>query len=141
MKKRIFSMLLVFAMVFSMLPTYTFAADISYGQGEADKAVEETGVTALKTVTDNGDGTYTITLSVQGYTNETSEQRDLPADIVLVVDTSTSMDYAVTEKECDGTLIQSGRRTVCDTCGRSPSGWDWTTSVGDPCELSRTVWM
>ena len=103
MKKRIFSMLLVFAMVFSMLPTYTFAADISYGQGEADKAVEETGVTALKTVTDNGDGTYTITLSVQGYTNETSEQRDLPADIVLVVDTSTSMDYAVTEKECDGT--------------------------------------
>jgi len=117
MKKRIFSMLLVFAMVFSMLPTYTFAAEtIVYTDKEA--AQEATGVTALKTVTDNGDGTYTITLSVKGYTNETSEEQKFPADIVLVVDTSTSMDDRVQWVVCGGTVVQKTNRTYeCESCG------------------------
>ncbi|PJM73964.1 hypothetical protein CS006_02085 [Bifidobacterium primatium] len=44
-----------------------------------------------KTVTPNGDGTYTMKLSVTGKTAEDSAVKTTPADIVLVVDKSNSM--------------------------------------------------
>ncbi|WP_163198310.1 MULTISPECIES: Spy0128 family protein [Bifidobacterium] len=44
-----------------------------------------------KTVTPNGDGTYTMKLSVTGNTAEDSTVKTTPADIVLVVDKSNSM--------------------------------------------------
>lgn len=46
-------------------------------------------VTASKTAVDNGNGTYTITLSVQG--NKTTATTAVDSDVVLLVDNSTSM--------------------------------------------------
>ena len=43
-----------------------------------------------KTVTDNGDGTYTVSLSVTGASQQSTEAA--PIDIILVMDTSGSMD-------------------------------------------------
>ena len=70
---------------------------------------------------DNGDGTYTITLSVQGYTEEDTETTELPADIVLVVDTSNSMDTRVGRRQCGGTQFSPVRYGLlegyeCDSC-------------------------
>lgn len=46
----------------------------------------------------DSEGNYTITLSVTGTTKDHTERNDLPADVVLVVDSSGSMDDCVLEK-------------------------------------------
>ena len=46
-----------------------------------------------KTLKDNGDGTYDLTLSVSGDAEQTNKVK--PVDIVLVVDASTSMDQKI----------------------------------------------
>lgn len=46
-----------------------------------------------KTLKDNGDGTYDLTLSVSGDAEQTDKVK--PVDIVLVVDASTSMDQKI----------------------------------------------
>lgn len=46
-----------------------------------------------KTLKDNGDGTYDLTLSVVGDAEQTEKVK--PVDIVLVVDTSTSMNWKI----------------------------------------------
>ncbi|MCI5784592.1 MAG: VWA domain-containing protein [Collinsella bouchesdurhonensis] len=46
-----------------------------------------------KTLEDNGDGTYDLTLSVSGDAEQTDKVK--PVDIVLVVDVSTSMDQKI----------------------------------------------
>ena len=58
--------------------TYAYAADVSLD--EPDHA---------KTVTDNGDGTYKLSLTVKGDSQSSFEST--PADVVLVIDTSGSM--------------------------------------------------
>lgn len=58
--------------------TQAYAADVSLD--EPDHA---------KTVTDNGDGTYRLCLTVKG--DSQSSLENMPADVVLVVDTSGSM--------------------------------------------------
>lgn len=52
------------------------------------------GIVVNKTATDNGDGTYTITLDAYatGETIVTEETKEVPTDIVLVLDQSGSMD-------------------------------------------------
>lgn len=46
-----------------------------------------------KTLKDNGDGTYDLTLSVSGDAEQTDRVK--PVDIVLVVDSSTSMNWKI----------------------------------------------
>lgn len=103
--RRLLSWVCVLALCMSLLPVTALASGTNNGSAEKtynDKksAREATGVTANKTVTDNTDGTYTVTLSVEGYTDSSTTTKDLPADIVLVVDTSTSMNDKVSSKEC-----------------------------------------
>ena len=101
LSRRILAVLLMAAMLITMLPSAMFAAPGGGNSGQetifTDKeaAIEATGVTAKKELKDNGDGTYTIDLSVEGFSDDVSETKNLPADIVLVVDTSTSMDESV----------------------------------------------
>ncbi len=97
MSKKILAILMAVAMAFSLLPVTAFAAgeESNKTYNDKDTATQETGVTASKTASANGDGTYTITLKVDGTTKTETGKQNLPADIVLVVDTSTSMDYLV----------------------------------------------
>ena len=91
--KRFLAMFLAIVMVIGMLPTTAFAAEYS----DAAAGAAATGVTATKTVSGpDADGNYTITLSVTGTSEDVTETQKLPADIVLVVDTSTSMYERVT---------------------------------------------
>ena len=93
MSKKIVAMLMAVAMAFSLLPVTAFATgeESNKTYDDKDTATQETGVTASKTAPANGDGTYTITLKVDGTTKTETGKQNLPADIVLVVDTSTSM--------------------------------------------------
>lgn len=93
MSKKIVAMLMAVAMAFSLLPVTAFATGEESNKTYNDKntATQETGVTASKTALENDDGTYTITLKVDGRTKTETGKQNLPADIVLVVDTSTSM--------------------------------------------------
>ena len=128
--KRVLSLVCALALCIGMLPMSALAAEPEITYSDKETAQEETGVTADKTLVGNGDGTYTITLSVQGYTNESSETVEMPADIVLVVDTSTSMREGVTNgrSTCGGTefywvsgLFGSGA-WYCRDCGNSCGG-------------------
>ena len=126
LSRRILAVLLMAAMLITMLPSAIFAAPGGGNSGQetifTDKeaAIEVTGVTAKKELKDNGDGTYTIDLSVEGFTDTSSETKNLPADIVLVVDTSTSMDEAV--ETCGNTnfIREDGwgqYKYTCTVCG------------------------
>lgn len=125
--RRLLSWVCVLALCMSLLPVTALAigtngyAENTYNDKES--AQEATGVTANKTVRPNEDGTYTVTLSVKGYTQDSSTTQDLPADIVLVVDTSTSMDDEVGWKECGCKEFTResywwGERYVCNECGK-----------------------
>ena len=93
MSKKILAMLMAVAMAFSLLPVTALATgeESNKTYDDKDTATQETGVTASKTASANGDRTYTITLKVDGTTKTETGKQNLPADIVLVVDTSTSM--------------------------------------------------
>ena len=88
MKKRLLAILLALTLVVSLMPVGVLAAPSEgnpsndYTYNDKESARDETRVTANKTVTENQDGTYTVTLSVEGYTSETSETKYLPANIV-----------------------------------------------------------
>ena len=58
------------------------------GSGIVDRAPEH-----HKTIKDNGDGTYDLTLSVTGDTEQSSSAK--PVDVVFVVDVSSSMNDKV----------------------------------------------
>ena len=93
MKRRFWAGLLFFVMLWSLLPASALATE--EGTPEPGK------VTATKTAsTLNSDGTYTITLTVQGNPVEDKETTTTSAnaDVVLVVDNSGSMASSVGEK-------------------------------------------
>ena len=120
--KRLLSMLMVVVMALGMLPTgIAFAQDGEYNNSET--AFNDTAVQATKTVSGpDNDGNYTITLNVKGDTTTSTEMQNVPADIVLVVDTSTSMEYEVDgTKICGGKIEEKGRRFhwyECSNCGK-----------------------
>ena len=89
--QKLFAVFLAVCMLTGILPTAALAASDVVQYGDKDAAQEATGVTADKTVRDNGDGTYTITLSVKGTSSQSTTTTDLPADVVLVIDSSGSM--------------------------------------------------
>ena len=129
--KRLLAMLLAICMFVTMFPTGMLAMDSGSVGGteqsgtkydDATEALSDTGVKATKTLSGpDEDGNYTITLDVQGTSDTSSEMQNVPADIVLVVDTSTSM-----EDEVDGTKICGGAiernifwQYVCTECGHN----------------------
>ena len=97
--KRLLSWVLVLIMALSMLPLNVLADEGDYVFDDANTAKSVTDVTATKTRSGpDSDGNYTITLSVTGTTKDHTERNDLPADVVLVVDSSGSMDDCVLER-------------------------------------------
>ena len=129
MKKRVVAILMTLVMVCSLLPVSVLATGNTYD--DKDEAAAATGVTANKTVSKNDDGTYTVTLSVTGTSEDNPETINHPADIVLVIDDSGSMDDRVSQKCAAESYFSHeewypiiGTVTVytCDTCGET--FWD-----------------
>lgn len=66
--------------------------------------------THTKTVTPNGDGTYTISLDVTGDSKQSAETKTTPLDVVVVVDVSGSM--SETDQGSNGTRLEVVNRAV-----------------------------
>lgn len=90
-KGKILALLLSLSMVCAAFPAKTAAAVGGSGDGESGSAE---GMEYTKTATDNGNGTYTITLEAYATGEKLiiDGKKDKPADIVLVLDQSGSMD-------------------------------------------------
>ena len=142
MKRRFWAGLLSFVMMWSLLPASALAEE---GTPEPGK------VTATKTAsTLNSDGTYTITLTVQGNPVEDQETTTTSAnaDVVLVVDNSGSMASSVGEP-CKTSKSEFSKKNItllgtgcvvhtCKTCGAKYYEWKFIgiplSDVPDLCK-------
>lgn len=95
---RLLSFLLVLVMVVGMMPTIFMTA---FAEEEGRETATPPEV--AKTLTPNGDGTYTLSLSVTG--NASSSTTSNKADVIVVFDRSGSMDY--------------------DQAGHAPGSWQY----------------
>lgn len=87
---KLISLLLVICLVAALLVPGTVAMEAKAADGE-----ENDGLVVNKTAEANGDGTYTITLEAYatGESVTSSTEKDVPTDIILVLDDSGSMAY------------------------------------------------
>ena len=123
--RRILAMLLAICMFVTMFPSAMFAVGGGVSYDDKTAAEEATGVTANKSVSGpDEDGNYTVMLDVKGTTTTSDEIQNVPADIVLVVDTSTSMERTVGrcqstsfEEETRGSIFGEYTIYVCNECG------------------------
>lgn len=102
---RALSFLLALVMLASLVIPGSFALPAK-AEGTADS-----GMCISKKATDNGDGTYTITLEAYATGSKVISQvkKDVPTDIVLVLDRSGSMDYPI--KTTEKFTVYEGSRT------------------------------
>lgn len=87
---KLISLLLVICLVAALLVPGTVAMEAKAADGE-----ENDGLVVNKTAVANDDGTYTITLEAYatGESVTSSTEKDVPTDIILVLDDSGSMAY------------------------------------------------
>ena len=93
--RRLLSWVCVLALCMSLLPVTALAA----GDGSSTTAVakdsvteSQNGVTVNKSVSQNADGSYQLTMEAYASNVVTTESKTTPLDIVLVLDASGSMD-------------------------------------------------
>lgn len=107
--RRLISFILVIAMLLSVLPAGVFGAasgisseratsrnEVNDLSEKGDTPLDADGLETSKKVTDNKDGSYTITLENYTTGTITSEEVSAPVDIVLVLDQSGSMSESFT---------------------------------------------
>lgn len=96
MKKRLLALFLAFVMAMSLLPVSVFADGGTGGQLQGTKdnpiTASKDGVTVNKYVSVDEEGNYSLTLEAYAENKVTSTTTTTPLDIVLVLDTSGSMD-------------------------------------------------
>lgn len=96
------------------------AAVLALGLGVAPRIAQAAGEASLgvpaheKTITDNGDGTYTVSLNVTGATDSSSETVNKPVDIVLVVDQSSSMNDGNRMENVRNAAVQLANSVLAD---------------------------
>ncbi|MFB2022603.1 S-layer homology domain-containing protein [Pseudoflavonifractor sp. P01025] len=95
MKKRLLALFLAFVMAMSLLPVSVFADGGTGGQLQGTKdnpiTASKDGVTVNKYVSQGEGGQYNLTLEAYAENKVTSTTTTTPLDIVLVLDTSGSM--------------------------------------------------
>lgn len=98
--KRLLTWVLVLVMALSLLPLNALADESQTTVfNDAEEAQKATDVKASKKPSGpDSKGNYTITLSVEGTTTTSETTNNLPADVVLVVDTSGSMAFCSQEE-------------------------------------------
>ncbi|MBR3319600.1 hypothetical protein IKG06_03820 [Candidatus Saccharibacteria bacterium] len=87
LKKKLFNFLAALIVVFGSMP-FSFVANAYADEGSLPAPATN------KNLIDNGDGTYTIALSVTGETDTSSSTTITKANVILVLDTSSSMNQA-----------------------------------------------
>ena len=85
LKRKILNIFAALVMVIGSVPIAFSSVHAEEPAGEAPKS--------LKTVTDNGDGTYDITLEVEGVSSNKTDTTK--ANVVIIYDTSNSMTYSI----------------------------------------------
>lgn len=88
--KRLLSVLLCVAMIASLMVTTSFA-ETSEDEGVSSVEAAENDLSITKSVTDNGDGTYDLTMEAYASGKSEVTTKSVPMDIVLVLDVSGSM--------------------------------------------------
>lgn len=98
MKKRLLSLLLCLSFVLALVPTAMAAdaetdslkpADLYYTLDGEKATGDNPDITLSKTAVDNGDGTYTVTLSAEAVETVSTK----PTEVVFLLDTSGSMKW------------------------------------------------
>ncbi|MDD5807361.1 MAG: hypothetical protein PUD02_08515, partial [Eggerthellales bacterium] len=149
-------MSLVTALMLSLflVPGLAMAVDAGDSEGASNPPATS------KTVVDNGDGTYTMSLSVTGQSQSSAEAS--PVDVIVVLDTSGSMDretstYVKSDTGAYGLVqgsyvqlykkgsrgnyseIQDGYQgTVYYRSNRTWNGWNYQEYTGDRYTLSES---
>ncbi|MDD6189932.1 MAG: S-layer homology domain-containing protein [Clostridiales bacterium] len=144
MRKRFWAFLLAVMMVVSVLPTTSFAA---YTREAGDLlSLEEGEVKATKAlVSAESDeyGWYTIQLTAEGKPKAIKT----PADVVLCIDVSNSMDTVVVEGACKGNistqwdirLVREGHWEEGHWVKKEHGGWKWIPARWVPAEYEYIV--
>lgn len=134
--KRLLTWVLVLVMALSLLPLNALADESQATVfTDAEAAREATGVKASKKRSEpDSKGNYTITLSVEGTTTTSETTNDLPADVVLVVDTSASMAFCSQEEHTHDDACYAKCRQE-----NHPEHWDslGLHRLGTDCKLTR----
>lgn len=93
---RLLSLALAVGLVIGMLPSAAAVDTVGGSAGQAATFADPDSPLKLdKTVTDNENNTYTVNLEAYTTGTVTSTEESVPADIVLVLDESGSMDYDI----------------------------------------------
>ncbi len=93
-RKRLLSLLMVMVMTLGYMPTMAWAAPENPGDsGGGGTRSDGSAPATEKKLIDNGDGTYTLALSVTGSKPSETQQDVHKANVILVIDTSSSMNY------------------------------------------------
>lgn len=93
---RLLSLALAVGLVIGMLPSAAAVDTVGDGAGQpVTFADPDSPLKLAKTVTDNGNKTYTVNLEAYTTGTVTSTEESVPADIVLVLDESGSMAYDI----------------------------------------------
>lgn len=100
MMKRIIALLLALILTVSLLPTVALAADEVTATKMEPVIVEDSGdnTTFRKTISENDDGSYKVTLEAWATGKTIVEETKIPLDIVLVLDKSGSMEETFSTK-------------------------------------------
>ncbi|MBQ9825990.1 MAG: Cna B-type domain-containing protein [Firmicutes bacterium] len=125
-KKRLLAIVLTLVMVLSLIPQVSYAAA---GDPPANS----------KTLTDNGDGTYKLELSVTGDADYESEP--VKANVIIVLDTSGSMDFLIpsTTGSRGSTATDGDTRNNNFQLYRNTGGNNYT-AIADSDNYSGTVY-
>lgn len=96
-KIKILSLLLCFALLVGILTPGAFALEAKAAGTTGDSGTTAEGIEVNKTAAVDEDGNYTITLEAYATGSKviSTESKDMPTDIVLVLDESGSMDWCI----------------------------------------------
>lgn len=90
--KRLLSVLLCVAMIMGLMVTTSFA-ETAEERVLSVNASDDSGLNIKKSITDNADGSYDLTMEAYATGEVTVTTKSVPMDIVLVLDQSGSMAY------------------------------------------------
>ncbi len=113
--KRVVSILLIPLLVIGGLPLGTNNVFADEGDDTPPIVVPEDAPAHKKKLVDNGDGTYTLSLSVTGKASSSTTQEVTKSNVILLLDVSNSM--TTTANGYNGTRLEAEKNALTKTDG------------------------